>query len=214
MKSMYLAALAAALFSAGPASSAIVTIDFDGPTSFASINEYYAGGADSEEAIGPNLGVSFGPDALTIKNDELGPYFSNWSTVGIMGPVGADAAMNVGVGFIGDVSFSYSAVQAVAVNVWSGLNGTGSIVGTFQLAANAAGCAAGAGLCSWSPASITLGSGVVARSITFGDAATTLTGFDNVTITAVPEPESVVLLALGLAGLGVVARKQQRAIRV
>jgi hypothetical protein len=213
MKSMFTAALAAALFTAGPASSAIATLDFDGPTSFASISEYYNGGTDTAGASGSDLGVSFGLDAMALQNDEAGPYFSNApSPLGILAVIGAEATMNVVAGFTGDVALSYSSNTAVEVRVWSGLDGTGSVLGTFQLANNRGACAEFE-LCNWSPLAITLGAGAVARSITFGDAAT-VAGFDNVTITAVPEPESVVLLALGLAGLGVaVARKKQQVFR-
>src|SRR5437879_3739953 len=72
-----LCAAAAALFAASPAFAAGTLIDFEGATSFASINAYYDGGADSAGAIGPSLGVSFGGDALALQNDPLGPYFSN-----------------------------------------------------------------------------------------------------------------------------------------
>jgi hypothetical protein len=215
MKSMFIAALAATLFAAGPASSASITIDIDQPSSFGFIEQFYAGGTDSLGLAGPDLGVAFGPDAMALRNDETGPFFSGApSPIGILTAVGSAATMNVAAGFVGEVSFWYSSAEAVQVNVWSGIDGTGSVLKTFQLANNAtSGCSASP-FCNWEKLSLNLGAGAVGRSITFGDAGA-MTGFDNVTVTAVPEPESVVLLAFGLAGLGVaVARKKQQAFRV
>ena len=76
MKSRFIAALAAGLFSAAPAFAAVVTIDFEGPASFESVGEYYS-----------SLGVVFGPDALALRNDDFGPYFSGApSPLDVLGP--------------------------------------------------------------------------------------------------------------------------------
>jgi hypothetical protein len=154
--------------------------------------------------------VSFGGDALGLKNDELGPYFSNApSPVGVMGPVGPAGSMDVAGGF-DSVAFSYSASDNTSVRVWSGLGGTGTLLGTIDLAANAqAGCS-DSPFCHWDSASLSL-NGVVAKSVSFGDASL-VAAFDNVTINQVPEPSSVALMALGLVAVaGLVRRKQQAA---
>lgn len=200
MKSTLAAVLAAGLISAGPVSAALVTIDFESAPSFASIGNFYSG-----------LGVSFGPDAQAIQNDALGPYFSNApSPIGIMAPVGTDAAMNVVSGFNGVASLYYSASGAATVSIWSGLNGTGSALGAFNLTNNSQsnGCA-DSPYCNWTLASFDLGLNV-AKSITFGN-ATNLAGFDNVSVNEVPLPAALPLLAFGLAGMGTLSRRRKKA---
>jgi len=204
-----LGAAAAALFAATPAFAASTLIDFETATSFASINEYYNGGADSAGAIGPSLGVSFGGDALALQNDPLGPYFSNApSPLGVMAPVGSNATLNFAAGFTGEISFYYSSsdVVANAVQVWSGANGSGSLLASFDLAANAqAGGCSDSAFCHFDALSTTFAG--TAHSVTFGNASN-FAAFDNVSVTAVPEPSTMLLMALGLGGLMLVQRRR------
>lgn len=202
------AALLGGLSLSGASSAAALVVDFETPTSFASISDHYNGGTDGDGVAGANLGVSFGLDALALRNDELGPYFGNApSPVGVLAPVGTDAAMNVAIGFTGVVSFAFSSIDAGEIGVWSGLNGTGSRLGGIALTANATGCAEASPLCVFATASFDLGANV-ARSITFGDAAGLTVVFDDVSVTAVPEPETYALMGLGLALIAGVARRR------
>lgn len=206
-------ALAGGLLLSGTTSAAPLVVDFETPTSFASIAEHYNGGVDSADVAGVNLGVSFGPDALALRNDELGPYFRNApSPVGVLTAVFADAAMNVAAGFSGVVSFSYASNDAGEIGVWSGLNGTGTRLGGLALVANAAGCAEATPLCSFGMASFDLGANV-AKSITFGDAAGITAVFDDVSVTAVPEPETYALMGLGLVAVAGAAGRARRGDR-
>lgn len=204
-----LTTLILSLGAASPALAQSVLINFETPTSFASINTHYAGGTDSAGVAGVNLGVAFSGDALAVKNDALGPYFSNApSPLGVMAPVGPDAFMNVAVGFT-DLRFFYSSNTAVAaaVKVWSGLNGTGSLLASLSLVNNAQSGCSDTAFCRFDALN-TAWAGV-ARSVGFGDAAG-VAGFDNVSITAVPEPTTSLLMALGLvgmAGLGLARRR-------
>ena len=202
-----LTALLMSLGTATPALAQLVLVTFETPTSFASINTHYAGGTDSAGVSGANLGVSFGGDAVAVQNDALGPYFSNApSVLGVMAPVGPDAFMNVPVGFT-DLSFFYSSNAAVVggVKVWSGLGGTGTLLASLSLANNAQFRCSSAPFCRFDNVSTTFSG--VARSVGFGDAAN-VAGFDNVSITAVPEPTTLVLMALGLAGVVGFARRR------
>ena len=202
-----MSALAAPMFAVSPALAQSVLLTFETPTSFASINTHYAGGTDSAGMSGANLGVSFGGDVVAVQNDALGPYFSNApSLLGVMAPVGPDAFMNVPVGFT-DLSFFYSSNAAVvgAVKVWSGLGGTGTLLASLSLANNAQFRCSSAPFCRFDNLSTTFSG--VARSVGFGDAAN-VAGFDNVSITAVPEPTTLVLMALGLAGVVGFARRR------
>jgi hypothetical protein len=197
MKMIYAATLA--LFAATPAFAADTLIDFETVTSFASIGEYYNGGADSAGAIGPALGVSFTGDALALAND-FETYFSHApSPLGVLAPVGADATLNVALGFTDAISFWYSSSAFVSqINVWSGLGGTGEILASFNLVANATHGCSDSAYCRFDQLSSTFAG--TAHSVSFGNAAG-VAAFDDIRITAVPEPTTALMLSLGLAGL-------------
>jgi PEP-CTERM motif len=204
-----LATLAAGLMAMSLAhANTAVLVDFETPTSFAFIEEHYNGGTDSASLGGANLGVSFTADAMGLQNDVLGPYFSNApSPLGVMAPVvGTNATMNVAAGFVGKVGFWYSSDSFVVqgVNVYSGLNGSGSLLASFNLVANAqAGCSSSP-YCRFDQ--MTSSFAGTAKSITFGNASN-VAAFDNISITAVPEPTTVLMMTLGLAALALARRR-------
>ena len=193
------AALAVPLLAAMPAFAVVINVDFETPTSFASIDRHYAGGTDSNGLAGADLGVAFGLDALALRNDAAGTYFSNApSPLGVMTAVGGDAAMNVAVGFT-TLSVQYSSFASIfnGLQLWSGLNGSGALLASLSLSANAqAGGCSDSPLCNFN--GLSAGNFGVARSVTFGNAANNAV-FDNISVTAVPEPGSALLMALGVA---------------
>ncbi len=216
IKSIATAAAAAGLLAcATPSFATPVTLTFEGTHSFGFVSDFYNGGTDipagsfETPASGPSYNVAFGPDALALSNDGFGPgpdgeYYSNAPTPGtIMAPVGSSASLTAtnGNSFIGSVSFFYSAVQAFTVDV---LDAGNSVLATLNLAANNGSCGASP-YCFWSEASLDFSG--AAKSIRFGggyDAlnSTTIAGFDNITVNAVPVPAAGWLLASGLAIFG------------
>lgn len=216
VSSFAVAAAAAALLAAAPAFAAQTLIDFEGVGSFGTVGEFYNGGVDSVGNTGANLGVSFTDAAFALSNDGLGggtngDYFSHAPSGGsVMFATDASALMNVAKGFTGEISFYYSAASAAAdvVTIYSGLNGSGSVLGTVSLTANAQidGCSDSA-YCNWQRLSLSFdGTG---QSISFGGNPGGV-AFDNVTISAVPEPQSAALLAMGLAGVMLLARRSRK----
>ncbi|UCV07563.1 PEP-CTERM sorting domain-containing protein [Dechloromonas denitrificans] len=197
MKLNLISALVAGLFVAAPAFSAnnSITLDFEGPASFDSIGDYYSG-----------LGVNFGLDALAFQQADMVDFSNLPSGTGVMSAVGADAALNFAAGF-SSASFYYSSSEAATVGVYSGLNGTGTLLGSFILSNNATlGCSNSA-FCNWTQSSLAFNG--VAHSIAFGE-ATYVAGFDNVTVAAVPEPSEALMLALGLGFVSQVVRRVRR----
>ncbi len=206
MKLKLISALAAGLLSAAPAFS--LTLDFQDVGAYNFVQEYYNGGTNDAGAYGPNYGVSFGGDILGMTNDEYFQYYDNAPNPGAIAAVGTDGALNVAVGFTGAISFSYSAIAATSVTVFSGLNGTGIELGTFNLAATNGTCSEELPFCSWNIASLNLAG--VAHSIQFGGTAG-VAGFDNVTVNEVPVPAAGWLMLSALGGLGALNRRKRNA---
>ena len=121
----------------------------------------------------------------------------------VPGGTTAESSIDVSDGFYG-LSFFYSsaAVAADAVQVWSGLDGTGDLLTSFSLAANATdgGCT-DSPYCHWDQLSASFGR---ARSVTFGP-GTEFAAFDNIGV--VPEPATVLLAGLALTAAFVTRRR-------
>ena len=203
-----IATLAAA--AAAPAFAAPVTLTFEGVGDYGTqVDEFYNGGTSSAGNMGSNVGVSFTSSMLTLTNDALGPYFSNAPSAGTVAFVqGQDAFVNVASGFSGYLSFYYASAASLnnSVSIYSGLNGTGTLVGQLSLNANAtAGCSDTA-FCNWEKTSLVFAG--VGKSIRFSDSAGAV-GFDNVVLNPVPEPGTYALMAAGLGVMGFVARRRR-----
>ncbi len=215
MKVKLISALAVGLISVAPAVSSAVILDFEGATSFESLNNFYNGGTDSAGAAGTNYGISFGGDALALANDVVSTYFTNApSPVTAMTPVSnpdpllTNASLNVASGFAGTASFYYSSTAETTVEIFSGLNGTGSSLGTFNLANNATSGCSDSPYCHWDLLSVTFAG--VAQSIKFGTAGD-VAAFDNVTVAPVPLPAAGWLMLSALGGIGSFVRRKRAA---
>ncbi len=207
------AAAAVVLIAGAPAlaSASAFTIDFEADwnidNQFApDLNDYYNGGTAGNGASGPNRGVSFVNVAGLSNQAPAFTYYANAPS-----PLGTafahdTAFLNVASGVGNALAFYYSSPNDVvgAVRAFSGLNGTGMLLGTIDLVANFV----DGTYDSWSLA--TLHFGGIARSFDFtasADAAGVL--FDNVA--TVPEPGLGLMLALGGVAAVVVRRSRRDA---
>ncbi|MEP6504258.1 MAG: PEP-CTERM sorting domain-containing protein [Betaproteobacteria bacterium] len=201
MKLSHVAALALLAMAPALASASAFTVDFEHPWNYASdVNGYYAGGTADDGTSGVNLGVSF-VNVSGLSNDADFTYYS-----GAPSPLGTayahDAAfINVGAGVYGNLSFFYSTPVAVtgAIKAYSGLNGTGTLLGTFDLGANSS-----ESYDTWS--SVTLRFDGVAQSFDLSGSDYAV-GFDN--ISTVPEAASTVMMLAGVGLLAGLARRRR-----
>jgi hypothetical protein len=176
------------------------------------VNDYYNGGLAADGSSGGNVGVSF-TGVSGLSNDFSTFYLNAPSMQGTayahtFAP-GDTAYMNVAGGVDGALNFFYSSPSAVvgAVKAYSGLNGTGTLLGSYNVVATdfGAGATDSGNYAAWTPVTFTFNG--TARSFDL-TASANLVGFDN--IAAVPEPETYALLLAGLGLVGCIARRSKR----
>jgi hypothetical protein len=160
---------------------------------------------------GPDVGVEFTLNARLFTVALTGTYTPpGWMALfNDNAPQGAGitATMNVESGFFGGMAFDYAAIdRAGELQVYSGFNGTGTLLADLNLPVT----------------SPTTGPGVfVADSVTFSGVAESIVfiggnkqlGFDDLSLSLVPEPPAWTLLAIGGMLCAVAHRNRPRAVR-
>lgn len=208
------AVLVLGMLFAGIASATTIVMNFDSITGNNGngeyVDQYYNGGCTSSyngggtTCGGPNDGVVWS-NALAVgaPNGLANNAANEPSQPNAMGFLSSNAAfMNVAAGFTTGFSFYYAAPYVGgSINVYSGQDGTGTVLATLSLPTNGADCDGySQNYSCWSPIGVSFSG--VAESVAFGGNADYIL-FDNVTLgsnTPIKAPEPA---ALGMFGLGV-----------
>ena len=227
-------AVGLACLPAPAAAQQVVSLNFEGVNAaypsfdYAQIREFYNGGSSNQGTSGTNFGASFGSNALAICLNTPGNGCSNTSRGGLGDPnsqlgglfflEGDETFLNFAAGFTTGFSFNYAAVnQGGDIQVFDGLNGTGTLLATLTLGTTPSSCAPGLGaFCPFVAAGV--GFAGTARSISFGGVADQIV-FDDITFGSVtpgpgvPEPAAWGLMIVGMGAVGG-ALRLRRAPRV
>jgi hypothetical protein len=232
-----LAAAVALGLGAGSVRAASVTLPLNGSIHTGDdIENYYNGGTDSTgQGPGPDLGIGFSANAIAQSAGDSestgdGKFENNPSgqsqVLAFAFSNSTGSYINYATGF-SSISFNYSFSNNTNPDatenayIYSGLNGTGTLLDTLSLtpAGTTVACTkTGDAYCTWSLAStgsVNLGT---AESVLFGTTPTTattgagspvlLTEVDGVTLTPVPLPAALWLLLSGTASLFGFARRR------
>ena len=213
---LQLAAVATALLGlTGAASAAPITLTFEGLRDNEAINGFYNGGTGSLGSSGTNHSVQFNSNSLAVIDSDAGGSgnIGNEPTPStVLFFLTGSAILNYAPGFDTGFSFYYTTVSfAGTVSVYDGLNASGNLLGSINLAALGAGPGDPTGAFSnWAIGS--LGFAGTAMSIDFGGTVNQV-AYDNVTFgstnpNGVPEPASMALVGVALAGLCLVRRRR------
>lgn len=179
-------ALALTLLS-GVASAQVTALTFEGTTG--GVNTFYAGGTDQNGNVGPNVGISVTNGAAVITHNggnSYGPPIVNEpSFKTVLWVRDPRVTFNKPAGFSSGFSLMYTSTPTNngTVNVWSGLNGTGTLLATFPLPGQAQCNVQFAAYCNW--ASVGANFAGVAQSVTLSANAPFTMWLDNVTFGSV-----------------------------
>jgi hypothetical protein len=200
-----------------------VTLTFEGLKDQESVLNFYNGGTGSLGSTGTNYGISFAGNTLALIDSDVGGTgnFANEPTgdTVMFFQSGASTVLNVAGGFTESFSFFYSTRTFTgSVSLYDGVDGTGRLVGTIDLAALGTNCQGDptGSFCNWEMASLSFAGTV--RSIDFGGAAN-FTAFDNISFGDIggttpppggetPEPGSLLLAASALLALRTASRRR------
>jgi hypothetical protein len=223
----FLAAGAVAMGLASGAHAAIVDLTFEGvaasyPFARTKINDFYNGGTSGAGMSGPDYGVTFSRglnaaclNSLTVSSCDgvskggLGPADSQESALEFFSTT--PSFIDVAGGFTSELSLNYvTTLLTVRLAIWSGLDGTGDLLATLKLPANAVGCPdyGDAELCPFTLASVSFSG--IARSVQFSGLAA---DFDDITFTAAPEPSTWAMALIGFVALGYAALRRNAVVR-
>ena len=208
------------------AQASTIALTFEGLRNGEEVLNYYNGGFGSDgSGPGPNYGITFNSDAQAFTQDEVG---GSGNESGLPSPVtsliflnGSAATMNVPAGFTTGFSFYYSAIaDPGTINVWSGLNDTGTLLATLTLpvtpsevGSNPQCTMADEPFCPFFPFGVSFSG--TAMSVDFGGTVNEI-AFDNITLGSsvpvgnAPEPITFGLTAVGCALLMVIYKLNRR----
>jgi hypothetical protein len=218
LKRLMVGAAGLALFGAMPASAATV-LTFEGIGDQQPVGNFYAG-----------QGFTFSDATLAIIDSDAGGTGNianepSPSTVMFFLDTN-NAILNAVNGFDTGFSFLYSSSTSAVVNVWSGLNATGKLLGSIDLTAQYSnGCTGDpfGDFCNWTNGGLSFAG--TAHSIDFGGTANR-TAYDNITfgsatagggdpVGAVPEAATWAMMIAGCGLIGAaVRRRRQPALRL
>lgn len=219
MSNFRLVALCGMFALAAPAMAGPIVLTFEGVGDEAAVNNFYNGGTDSQGNSGTNYGVSFSNTSLGIIDSDAGGTGNianepSPSTV-LFFLDSNSATLNYAAGFTTGFSFFYTSSTDATVNVWSGLDATGTLLGSIVVSAQFTdGCTGDPNgtFCNWTAAGVNFSG--TAMSIDFGGTANQ-TAYDNITFGSaipggVPEPASWALMLGGFGLVGSSLRSRTR----